>query len=246
MACPIENPVPKCAPRLQQHDTRGEPKACIVDVRCSPAGLPAALRRTRSTTKGPNEVSFSVTEADVDPSSHRDPLRKVRRVSLDEVEQGYRQRVPERHRGMSPTGTRSTRTGARPSCGRTRPSHPLNSGDATLGFRHRRLRCSRGRTRLKMIMGKHAQRQPSTRMLRWHPRLESAQALRAAKKACHVPRQHVYAAGSEVKRAIPRFLPSAFRDRTARGAWWARTCVRFSLRCGLAGHQLLGIARAPV
>lgn len=245
MACTVEDPVPKHARRVRQHGTRGEPKACIVDLRCSPAGLPATPRRTRSTIKGPNEVSFSVTEADVDPSSHRDPLREARRASCDEVEQGDGQRVPERDRGMTPTGTRSTRTGAPPSWRRTRPFHPFDPGDATLRFRLRRLRCSRGGTRLKMIMGKHTQRRPSTRVLRRHPRLESPQALRAARRARHAPRQHVDAAGFEVKRALPRFLPLAFRDRTTRAPWWLRTCVRFSLRRGLAENQLLVVARAP-
>ncbi len=57
--------------------------------------------------------------------------------------------------------------------------------------------------------------------------------------------EHLYAAGFEVERVIPRFLPYSFRGRTPRSPWLVRAYLRFPVAWRLMGRQFLLIGRAP-
>ena len=57
--------------------------------------------------------------------------------------------------------------------------------------------------------------------------------------------EHLYAAGFEVERVIPRFLPYSFRGRMPRSPWLVRAYLRFPIAWRLMGRQFLLIGRAP-
>lgn len=58
--------------------------------------------------------------------------------------------------------------------------------------------------------------------------------------------EHLYAAGFEIERVIPRFLPYSFRDRLPQAPWIVRAYLRFPLAWRLVGRQFLVIGvKAP-
>lgn len=57
--------------------------------------------------------------------------------------------------------------------------------------------------------------------------------------------EHLYAAGFEIERVIPRFLPYSFRGRTPHGSGLVRAYLRFPLAWRLMGRQFLLVGRAP-
>jgi len=57
--------------------------------------------------------------------------------------------------------------------------------------------------------------------------------------------EHLYAAGFEVERIIPRFLPYSFRGRTPRAPSLVRAYLRFPPAWRLMGRQFLLIGRVP-
>lgn len=57
--------------------------------------------------------------------------------------------------------------------------------------------------------------------------------------------EHLYAAGFDVERVIPRFLPYSFRGRTPSSPQLVRAYLRFPLSWRLLGRQFLLIGRAP-
>lgn len=57
--------------------------------------------------------------------------------------------------------------------------------------------------------------------------------------------EHLYAAGFEVDRIIPRFLPYSFRSRTPRSPALVRAYLRFSPAWRLFGRQFLLIGHRP-
>ena len=57
--------------------------------------------------------------------------------------------------------------------------------------------------------------------------------------------EHLYAAGFEIDRVIPRYLPYSFRSRIPQAPWMVRAYLRFPPAWGLMGKQFLAIAVAP-
>ncbi|HEY6319296.1 MAG TPA: class I SAM-dependent methyltransferase [Acidimicrobiia bacterium] len=57
--------------------------------------------------------------------------------------------------------------------------------------------------------------------------------------------EHLYAAGFEIERVIPRFLPFSFRSRTPRAPWLVRAYLGMPLAWRFVGRQFLLVGRAP-
>ena len=57
--------------------------------------------------------------------------------------------------------------------------------------------------------------------------------------------EHLYAAGFEIERSIPRFIPYSFRSRLPQAPWMVRAYLRIPLFWRVLGKQFLVIARNP-
>jgi SAM-dependent methyltransferase len=57
--------------------------------------------------------------------------------------------------------------------------------------------------------------------------------------------EHLYSAGFEITRAIPRFIPYSFRSRMPQSPWLVRTYLRLPIAWRLFGKQFLVLAEKP-
>lgn len=57
--------------------------------------------------------------------------------------------------------------------------------------------------------------------------------------------EHLYSAGFEIERVIPRFIPYSFRSRVPRAPWLVRAYLRFPMAWHVLGKQFLVVASKP-
>ena len=57
--------------------------------------------------------------------------------------------------------------------------------------------------------------------------------------------EHLYSAGFEIERVIPRFIPYSFRSRLPQAPWLVRAYLRFPPAWRILGKQFLVVASSP-
>lgn len=57
--------------------------------------------------------------------------------------------------------------------------------------------------------------------------------------------EHLYCAGFEIERVIPRFIPYSFRSRMPQAPWLVRAYLRFPMAWRVLGKQFLVVASNP-
>jgi SAM-dependent methyltransferase len=57
--------------------------------------------------------------------------------------------------------------------------------------------------------------------------------------------EHLYSAGFEIERVVPRFIPYSFRSRVPQAPWLVRAYLRFPIAWRVLGKQFLIVASKP-